>query len=264
MSKPSKICWMMTSTATIRLVNTLSFIFMIVINTLANALPLNGYTTGELSAKYPNLFVPAGFTFSIWGIIYLLILSFMVWQFLPKNEHDVLKIGPWFALSSLLNGLWIVTWHYLLIELSLIVMFALLASLIWINGRLISGMGNLVRITFGVYLGWISIATIANFTALLVYWNFSGWAISAATWSILLIGIGLLVTLILLRNFSNVTISWSVIWAFFGIYSKQLNQYPEIAYAAMIGIVVLGLIQIFALFKPNLVFKPTYQNSSNL
>ncbi len=254
----------MTQLSIIRMVNLVSFVFMIVLNFLANALPLNGFTTGELSAKYPNLFVPAGFTFSIWGIIYLLITSFVIWQFLAKNEIDTKKIGPWFAISSLFNGLWILTWHYVLIELSLIVMFGLLGVLIWVNGSIIQSMGNLARITFGVYLGWISIAAIANFTALLVDWGFSGWSISDASWSIILVVIGLVVTLLLVRNFANLAISWSVLWAFFGIYSKQETLNPEIALTALIGMGILVFIQIVAFFKPQFVFKQRIQTSSNL
>ncbi|MCB0593393.1 MAG: hypothetical protein KDD28_04830, partial [Phaeodactylibacter sp.] len=110
------------SQRTLQILNTLGFALVITLNTLANALPINGYNTGELSGRYPNLFVPAGFTFSIWGIIYLLLLGFVIYQFTrPAAEANVpQRIGPWFFLSCLFNASWILAWHYLMPGLSLL------------------------------------------------------------------------------------------------------------------------------------------------
>jgi translocator protein len=109
-----------------------SFIFMIMINVLANTLPINGYNTGQLSALYPNLFVPAGITFSIWGLIYISLILFGYGLYKLKNIDSVIfkKLSILFIISNLLNGGWLLAWHYKLIELSLIIMIALLWTLI--------------------------------------------------------------------------------------------------------------------------------------
>jgi hypothetical protein len=85
----------------IKYYNIVLFAIMVVMNYLANALPLNDKTTGELSDSYPNLFVPAGITFSIWGIIYLLILGYCILQFKDSNQATVSNIGWFFGMLAL-------------------------------------------------------------------------------------------------------------------------------------------------------------------
>ncbi len=116
-------------------INILAFVVMMVMNYLANALPINGKTTGELSAQYPNLFVPAGITFSIWGIIYLLLMVVLVLQFRSQNQSIVTAIGWAFAISSLLNAAWIVAWHYEKLFVSLIIILGMLLALAYITGK---------------------------------------------------------------------------------------------------------------------------------
>lgn len=162
----------------VKYLNLFLFAGMIIMNYLANALPLNNVTTGQLSDSYPNLFVPAGITFSIWGVIYLLLAIFCVIQFTGANQVVISKIGLLFAATCILNGLWIVAWHYRLVGLSLLIMTAFLISLIIIN-ILIKGLTfSFVKAAFGVYLGWICIATIANVTTLLVSIGWSGFGIT--------------------------------------------------------------------------------------
>ena len=117
----------------IKYINVVLFAGMLVMNYLANALPLNNKTTGELSDSFPNLFVPAGLTFSIWGVIYILLLLYVVFQFKDSNALAVSRISLAFGISCALNALWIVFWHYGKLPLSLLVMAGLLASLIYIN-----------------------------------------------------------------------------------------------------------------------------------
>jgi len=167
------------------------FIVTVIVNGLANALPINGRTTGELSDMYPNLFVPAGLTFSIWGIIYLLLLIFSFYQLVlafSKSEDAAIihEIGPWFIISSVTNCCWILAWHFVLPELSLLVMVILLISLIriylsieHIKPNISNATKLLVYPCFSVYLGWITVATIANTTAVLVHWGWDGGFIGA-------------------------------------------------------------------------------------
>ena len=117
----------------IKFLNLLLFAAMIVTNYLANALPINNRTTGEISDSFPNLFVPAGITFSIWGLIYLLLIIYSIVQFTGSNQTAISNIGWLFGVTCILNALWIVFWHYGKLPVSLLLMLGLLISLIYIN-----------------------------------------------------------------------------------------------------------------------------------
>ena len=127
---------------TLSILNLLSFLGMVIVNYLAVTLPLNNKTTGELSDQYPNLFVPAGFTFSIWGVIYLLLAIFIVYQLIyvfrknTQNSSFLEKIGILFFASSLANLSWVFAWHFELVSLSLFLMLVLLVSLMAIYVKL--------------------------------------------------------------------------------------------------------------------------------
>jgi hypothetical protein len=121
----------------LRYLTLLAFAAMIYVNYLANSLPINGKTTGQLSGFYPNLFVPAGITFTIWGIIYLLVAAYCIWQFFPASRETASQIAWLFIISCVFNGLWIVAWHYQKLPLSLLIMTGLLVSLILINLQVI-------------------------------------------------------------------------------------------------------------------------------
>jgi len=229
----------------IKILNLLAFVIVLVMNYLANALPLNGKTTGELSAEYPNLFVPAGITFSIWGIIYLLLAVFIVMQFMDVNKELVSAIGWAFVLSSIFNGLWIVAWHYQKLPLSLLIMLGLLASLIFINYHLKGYPSGVIKATFGIYLGWICIATIANVTALLVNYNWGGWGISQEAWAIILIGVGTLISAVALLRLNNPFLALAVIWAFAGIIIKRQADFTSIVIAAALGAFIMLIVMTF-------------------
>lgn len=226
----------------IKYFNLVLFVFMIVMNYLANALPLNGKTTGQLSNSYPNLFVPSGITFSIWGIIYLLLAAFMVVQFFPANQELVSKIGWLFAISSLLNGLWIVAWHYQKLPLSLLVMLGILLALILINLQLKDQSFSIIKAAFGIYLGWICIATIANVTTLLVNYGWNGFGISEQTWTIAMIIIGLLITSITVIRLNNPLIGIAVVWAFAGIAIKRQTDHRAIFITAIVALILAALV----------------------
>jgi hypothetical protein len=236
----------------IRYINILFFAVMIVMNYLANALPLNGKNTGAISDGFPNLFVPAGITFSIWGVIYLLLLVFCVTQFTSTNQDVVSRIGWLFAVTCIFNALWIVTWHYGRLPLSVIVMLGLLISLIWINIIVKDLPSGLIKAAFGIYLGWICIATIANVTALLVTYNWSGFGLSEETWTIIMIIIGALITSLALWRLDNPFIGLSVVWAFAGIMIKRQVDYRTIFIVAAVAIGVVALMLLLAFFKKRL------------
>jgi hypothetical protein len=230
-------------------VNLLFFVIMIVMNYLANALPLNNKTTGEISDSFPNLFVPAGITFSIWGIIYLLLLIFTIMQFTSADKTTIYNISWLFAISCLFNALWIIAWHYGKLPMSLIIMSGLLISLVYINMAISHLPIGIIKAAFGVYLGWICIATIANVTALLVNCSWDGWGISHETWTIIMISAGSIIAILSLYRFNNPFIGLVVIWAFVGIIIKRSNDFRSIVIAAVACILIVGIATAFGFFR---------------
>ncbi|MFP3950552.1 MAG: TspO/MBR family protein [Candidatus Bathyarchaeia archaeon] len=232
--------------------NLVGYVSVIVVNSLANALPLNGKTTGELSDLYPNLFTPAAYVFGIWGIIYLLLGAFSIYQALPRNRDKefIKRIGWLFIASCVFNIAWIFLWHYEYILLSLIDMFALLSTLILIYLRLDVGLTDaprrqelLVNLPFSVYLGWITVAPIANVAAYLVDLGWPSYGNVAIIWTVSLITVAVLLTLVNIWTRRDIPYSLVLIWALGGIIVKQLET-GIVPYAAGVGIaaILLGLI----------------------
>jgi hypothetical protein len=225
MSKASTL-WILKS------VNLVAFLATITVNALANALPINGKTTGELSALYPNLFVPAGMTFSIWGLIYLLLAVFIVYQLVTAGQNAagfLQKIGPLFVLASAANICWIFLWHHQRVAASLVAMLVLLASLLALYLRLGIGASAsswrerlLVHLPFSIYLGWITVATIANVTVLLVHVGWDRFGASEELWTIIVLVIAAAITLAVLFTRSDLFYALVIIWAFLGILLKRL------------------------------------------
>ena len=232
----------------LQVINIITFLTTVAVNMLAGSTTLlNGVTSGEVSDIYPTLVTPAGFTFAIWGIIYTLLLLFTVYQLLPKNRDNpfISQIGVFFALSSLCNVCWLFLWHYDYIAYSVALMLALLASLILVYRRL--GIGKtavslkelaFVHLPFSVYLGWISIATIANVSVALTAAGWDGWGIADATWAVAIICVALLLSSAVLVTRKDIAYSFVVVWALLGIMTKQSGN-ESIVLASEIGIVLL-------------------------
>jgi hypothetical protein len=237
----------------VKYINLLLFAGMLVMNYLANALPLNNKTTGELSDSFPNLFVPAGLTFSIWGIIYLLLIAYCVIQFTGTNKEIISDISWPFGISCILNALWIIFWHYGKLPLSLIVMLGLLVTLIWINTLIRELPFGIIKATFGIYLGWICIATIANVTALLVNYNWTGFSIPQETWTILMIIIGTVIIGLTVYNLKNPFIGLAVVWAFIGIAIKRQDDYRSIFISALIALSLVSLVTLWGFLRKSIV-----------
>jgi hypothetical protein len=242
-------------------VNLLLFAAVVYVNTLAVTLPINGKSTGQLSDQYPNLFVPAGFTFSIWGVIYLLLMVFVVYQiWVSFNSKSSQKFTPksqiLFGLTHLLNIAWILAWHYELVALSVAIMLAFLTTLIliFLNNQKIKNKTALEIIAIdtpiNVYLGWISVATIANITALLVHIGWQGLPLSASTWAIIMLSIGATLAVFMLFRRKNYAYALVVIWAYYGIYAKrQTSENPEIAQMALLLIGIIAFSFLLVLIK---------------
>lgn len=235
----------------------LAFLVMVVVNALANILPINGIGTGEVSDSYPNLFAPAGLTFAIWGVIYLLLLGYVLYELGAfRSEREQLPSGTLtrtallFAFSSFANAAWIFSWHYRQIGLSLVLMLTILVALILINVDLARHRTSkreklFVRLPFSVYFGWISVATIANVTTLLVDLDWNGFGIAPSIWTVIVLAVGTVIGIATLRRHRDVAYGLVFLWAYFGIWFKHTSydgfrsQYP---------LVILAVTLCFALF----------------
>jgi hypothetical protein len=235
---------------TLRIVNIIGFFITIIVNSVANILPLNGVTTGELSDKYGNLFTPAGYVFAIWGVIYLLLAAYTYYQYTVDDEELQMSIGWLFAASNLFNSIWIFLWHYEYISLSIVAMTGLLACLIMIYTRLEIGLVNvnqkklyMVHTAFSVYLGWITVAPIANVAALLVALGWDGYNATAVYITVAMILIALALTLVNTYKRGDVAYAAVLVWALGGIVQKQIDTWliPYVAGFSIIAIIV-GLV----------------------
>jgi hypothetical protein len=182
-------------------------------------------------------------------VIYLLLLVFCITQFTSSNQAVLSRIGWLFAVTCLFNAVWIVAWHYDRLPISVIIMLGLLVSLIWINIIIKDLPFSLIKAAFGIYLGWICIATIANVTALLVTNNWSGFGLSGETWTIIMITVGALITALALWKLDNPFIGLAVVWAFAGIMIKRQADYRFIFIVAAVAMVVVTLLLLLAFFK---------------
>ncbi len=243
---------------TLAVANIIFFIGVVVVNGLANALPINDVGTGELSAEYPNLFVPAGITFSIWGIIYLLLAAYVLYAVFTRGGA-LERVGWWFVVSCVANMAWIFAWHYRLVGLSVLIMLALLAVLLVIYLRLQSSRGGLnaagrgraeklaVELPFSVYLGWITVATIANITALLVSWGWNGFGLPEAVWAIVMILVAAAIGIFVTYTQADPWYGLVLAWAFTGIVIKRVSVEPVeagVAWAAAAGAVLLLIVAV--------------------
>ena len=248
--------------------NIIAVILTIIVNGLANILPIGGRYTGELSDNIPNLFVPAGITFAIWGIIYILIILFAVYlaKDLFKKEKSTKpfleKISIFFILVSLGNIIWIFLWHYEQIILSLLAMLLLFFSLLIIYLRLDIGIAKVtlkeklfIHVPISVYIGWITVATIANITAVLVTIEWDRFGLSEQTWTIIILVVVSIITILMILKRRDIAYSLVIVWALFGIILKRLSNDPiygvqtEIATISAIAIIVILAILIITAFR---------------
>lgn len=246
-----------------------TYLGMVIVNGLANALPINGMITEDISDSYPNLFAPTGITFIIWGVIYLLLAGHTAYQLgaFQKNKEPIQtellnKVGILFSISSIANIAWIFSWHYKIIPLSLLFMLTILVCLILINTRinkekLTANEKVFIRLPFSVYFGWITVATIANATVFLVSLNSNFGKPSDVAWTITILLVGLLIGAVTTFRNRDVPYVLVIVWAYIGILIKHLlaqpngfnSQYPAVIVTVIASIVVLVVTIIYVLTK---------------
>lgn len=242
----------MTKKWLLQSVNILAVIATLAVNALANIIKFNGQTTGGVSDKFQVYFVPAGYVFAIWGVIYMGLIAFAIFQVLPSQRDNprLGRIGYLFALSCTANILWLFCWHYEQFPLTLILMLVLLLSLIVIYLRLeighvsVSGIEKwMLHLPFSIYLGWISVATIANVTDLLDYLHWTGWGISAVAWAVIMLLTGVIISALMSFLRGDVAYLLVIIWAFIGIAVKQAAT-PTVSNTAWIASVLVVVLLI--------------------
>lgn len=244
-----------------QIVNVVALAAALVVNFLATALPLNGQTSAEIANRVPILFVPANYVFSIWGLIYMLLIAFGIYQALPSQRENprLRRIGYWFAVSCVANFTWLFLFHYEQFSLSMIAMIVLLVALIVIYMRLEIGREKLdtagtwlIHIPFSVYLGWITVATVANASYVLYTANWDGFGISGEVWTVvmLVVAAGITVTMIVTRR--DIAYTAVIVWALVGIFVKQAAiQVVAATAGVMVGLVIVALVAALWLNRGN-------------
>lgn len=233
------------------------FIGVVIVNALATLLPINGKTTGAISDSYPNLFAPAGVTFAIWSVIYLLLWVYVVYQFKTVRdttstvkESELESLNQYFIVSSLLNIVWIFSWHYEVIWLSVIIMLGLLVTLIKANVLLQNVKMSTadkwaIKAPFSVYFGWITVATVANITTWLVSIQWDRFGQRPGIWMVGVLLVTAVIAIAVVYKMKDWLYGTVIVWAFAGILLKHLSsegwdgQYPSVIVTLTILLAVL-------------------------
>lgn len=233
---------------TLQIVNGVALVATIVMNYLSNTGAFNGNTMKTVSDRYHNYFTPAGYAFSIWGLIYLGLLGFVIYTgrelFTSKTSEDagndyVLKIGWWFFISCVCNSFWVVAWLYDYIGLSVILMLILFFSLlkIVVDTRMELDFHPFKKYLFifwpfAIYAGWITVALIADIAAWLTKINWNGWNVPAVTWAVIMIVIAAVVNLLMIFSRNLREYGAVAIWALVAIAVANKGESPMVAYAS--------------------------------
>jgi len=251
-----------TTRGPIKALVVLTYLAMIGANVLANVLPLNGRNTGDVSNAYPSLFTPAGFTFSIWGVIYLLLGAHVLYQLgLFRDGPDTAeqsallnRVGVLFAVSSVANTAWVFAWHYDYIPLTAVLTSVILVCLALIattlrRAHLSARQRWFIGVPFSVYFGWATVATVANITVLLVSWKWDGFGLPESTWAVIIVLVAMAIgTVTMLRN-NDVAYGLVFIWAYLGILSRQMSadglagRYPAVIAAVIASLVIYVVVE---------------------
>ena len=249
-----------------------SFVFAIALNGAANAVPLNGQTTGEISDRFQVFVTPAGYVFAIWGLIYLGQLAFVLHTLRPSRLEDPLlrRIGLLPVAVATLNGMWIILWHWEQFPLTLVVMAALLVSLIALYRRAgfeqsARPVGSplsradrwLVQVPFSLYLGWITVATIANVAAVGNWAGIGTFGIAPEVVAALVLAVGLVIATTVLLRTADVTYGSVIVWAYVGIVVQEIDTAWVPLVAGLSAVVVLVLIAVALIGRLPLIARST-------
>lgn len=238
--------------------NAIGLVLVLVMNYLAQSLPLGGRTTQSLSAQYPSLVTPAGYAFSIWLLIYALLIGFVIYSFTHAGRLSkaVKAVGIYFPLSCVFNAGWLLVWHHEYLYASVFVMLALLVTLIAIYTRVRAAgeayvsMGDrwLVRVPFSLYLGWICVASIVNISSVLHASDWDGFGLSDALWAQIVLAVGALIGLAIAFTRRDALVPLVFVWAYVAICVKQQDN-QAVVYTAAALAAVLAAASIIAFLR---------------
>lgn len=243
-----------------QIITILVTLLTIILNVLANALPFNGQGTGEISNRFSVLFVPAGYVFSIWGLIYIGMILFTVYQALNSQRENSLidNIAPVYWIANMANNVWLFLWHWEFFPLTLIAMLTILVSLISLyrqfnktESPLTPSELWLVKVPFSIYLGWISVATVANISQVLFFTGWNRFGLSPEIWTVIMLAVGAVLGILMLLRERDFAYAAVLIWAFIGIAAKQANN-RTIVYSAWsaAGFIILWSLVTLLVKKP--------------
>ena len=206
----------------------ISLIGVITVNVLANILPINNQTTGEISNRLPVLFTPADYVFLIWSVIYILLIVWLVgiWKKSKISDVAYIKRSTLFIISSILNIAWIYLWHYEHFLLTVVVMLGLLVTLIALYATYpVTDQHIMSRLPISIYLGWVSVATILNISYVLTVYQWNGWGLSDPLWAVIMMTVGTAAALHIRFHHFDIWYVLVFIWAFIGIAVRNgLNE----------------------------------------
>lgn len=212
--------------------NIIALVLALIVNAMATSLPLGGQTPPEISAKYPSLFTPAGFTFAIWGVIYLLLLVFTIYQALPgqRSNATLARIDVLFKANCVANAAWLVAWHYDYLLTSMLIMIFILATLTTIYRALDSQRAKassierwVLYLPFSVYTAWICVAAIANIS---IIQNAFGWdniGTDTVTWTLAKLALAGAIGASMIVRKNDLGFILVIAWAAYGIAAKQVD-----------------------------------------
>ncbi|WP_348624208.1 tryptophan-rich sensory protein [Paenibacillus peoriae] len=237
--------------------NIIAFIAVVLVNILASTLPIGGRSTAAVSNMYPTLITPAGYAFSIWSVIYVLLACFVVYQATPtgQSKTSVQSIGIFFILSCLFNIIWIFLWQYVYVELCVIVIILYLLSLSVVYVRTRTPQPTLgemwfVKLPFSLNLGWVSIATIINIAVALEKNEWSGWGLSDTTWAIIILLIGTALAIMVSFPYRDSIYPLVFVWAYVAIAVEHPNN-ENVRLAALILAAIILVYALWLFFARN-------------
>lgn len=228
----------------------------LVVNYLSNGLPINGQTTGDVTRPFEVFFSPAPYVFSIWGVIYLGLIGYSGYLISAAvtgrfDDGAARRIAPWYVLTAAANCCWLFAWHYNQFPLSMLLMVVLLGTLIVIYRLQAAHPAEsalelwTVHIPFRIYLGWISVATIANATITLDDAGWSGFGLSEPTWGVImaLVAAALGVLMLLRHNniaYPDIAYALVIVWALVGV-AVRLSDTTSVFVASLVGAAAVAI-----------------------
>ncbi len=244
----------MTSDRTRQAITSIVFLITVVVNGAANALPIN-QSTAAISDRYQVFVIPAGHVFAIWGVIYLGLAAYTVYQAIRGDDPIVRRVGWLPAISGVLNTTWLLLFQYEVFVLTVPLMLALLVTLIAIHLRLWAGREQLtaasrwaVRIPFSIYLGWITVATIANIAQTLAALGFDGFGIQPEIVASVVLLLGTLIAARFVWQFTDAAYGAVIVWAYVGIVVKEAGS-DFVPYVAGGGAIIVAALVIVRAYR---------------